>query len=440
MKLHTLGQRGHIHFVAPILVIVVVGAIGTYVYKQSQAQSLPCNSQTLAATTGTKPVQCVQYIQQMLNGIYARNVGADPGNKITGLSKDIGYAKLTQGSYKSDLLLVNDQFGKVSSVYDTATVNQVTIFQKYAAQHMAPAPTPKPGVKTPPVAAPTPNGKVDAATWVQLCADAVNAQLSSDGHTLAGRDIAVVTHTPEGYADSYRRAGVSAGLSAGCMAPPKSTGSGGSGSGSGSGSGTTTASNFNECMELGGTEKQNSNGTETCTLKGKSFTVASDDVIPAWGPVKSSTVHLLKWKISFTAPQSLVGGLYYQVDPGENIYDFTTTKMFAPACIAYFNAHGQEASVEFDQFVPSKTAKSIDHAPTNAGTMTLAQYYTAHKATGGNYFLDAKGRKVWKVGNHFYDFLTDTSLYTGTAFTKACPGVTSQYQTLLAAAIPTVKE
>ncbi len=434
MRLHTLGQRGHIHFVAPILVIVVVGAIGTYVYKQSQAQSLPCNSQTLAATTGTKPVQCVQYIQQMLNGIYARNVGADPGNKITGLSKDTGYAKLTQGSYKSNLLLVNNQFGKVSSVYNTATSNQVTIFQKYAAQHMVTTvATPKPGVKPVPVIAPTPNGKVDTATWQQLCADAVNAQLSSDGHTLAGRDVAVKTHTPEGYADSYRRAGVTAGLNAGCTAPPKT-------SGSGSGSGTTTASNFNECMELGGTEKQNSNGTETCTLNGKSFTVASDDVIPAWGHVASSTVHLLKWKVSFTAPQSLVGGLYYQVDPGENIYDFTTTKMFAPACIAYFNAHNQEASVEFDQFVPSKAAKSIPNAPTNAGTMTLAQYYAAHKATGGDYFLDAKGRKVWKVGNHFYDFLTDASLYTGTAFTKACPGVTSQYQTLLAAAIPTVKE
>jgi hypothetical protein len=430
MRFFRLGQRGHVHFVAPVLVIVAVGAIGTYVYSQTHAQTTACNTRTFAAST--KSDTCVQYIQQMLNGIYARNVGADPSNSITGLGKDTSYAKLTQGSYKSDLLLVNNQFGKVSSVYDSATTNQVTIFQKYAAAHMA-TPTPTPGVKTPPVVAPTPTGTVDAATWQQLCTNAVNLQLSSDGHTLAGRDIAVKTHTPEGYADSYRRAGVTAGEDAGCKAPPKTTGSGGSGSGS------TVPANFNECMELGGKETQGSN-SETCTLGSKHFTVASDDVPGAWGHVTASTVKLLKWKVSFTAPKDLVGGLYYQVDQGENIYDFTIPKELTPACIAYFGTHNQEASVEFDQYVPSKAAKSIPDAPTNAGTMTLDQYLTAHKASSGNFFLDAKGRKVWKVGNHFYDFLTDSQFYTGSAFTKACPGVTANYQAELAAAIPTVKE
>ena len=68
------------------------------------------------------------------------------------------------------------------------------------------------------------------------------------------------------------------------------------------------------------------NAPLTPILGGKKFTVASDDVPAAWGKVNTATVHLLKWKITFTTPAALVGNLYYQVDPGENIYDFTTTK------------------------------------------------------------------------------------------------------------------
>jgi hypothetical protein len=343
----------------------------------------------------------------MLNGIYARDVGADPANDIKGIGSNPGYAGLTDGSYKSNLLLVNKQFGHVTSVYDTPTTNQVAIFQRSVVRPV----TGK---------APTVTGKVDAATWQQLCYSAVNTQLSSDGHTLTTRDVAVHTHTPEGYADSYRRAGVTAGLNAGCTPPPK----------------PVVPTSYNECLELDG--KFSSTATnESCTLDGKKFTVASDDVPAAWGHVTSATVNLRLWKVTFTAPQSLVGNLYYQVDPGENIYDFTTTKMFAPSCIAYFNNRNQEASVEFDQYALNKPAKDI--AP-NAGSMTLDQYYASHKASNGNYFLDANGRKVWKIGNHFYEMLTDTSLYMGSAFAKACPGVSSQYQTLLADAVATVKE
>lgn len=419
MKLFRLGQRGHTHIIALLLVVVAVGSIGTYVYTRSQAQSLACNTQTFQTTTSTSPVTCVQYIQQMLNGIYARSVGSDPSNSITGLGKNPSYATMTIGSYKSDLLLVHNQFGKVSSLYDTTTANQVTIFQR--------------SLNTPGTATTiTPSGKVDSATWQLLCTNAVNNQLSSDGHTLADRDVPVSAHTPAGYADSYRRAGVSAGIDAGCTRPAATTG-GGTGS-------TPVATNYNECQELGGTHAPAPNGAESCTLNGNKFTVASDDVPNAWGHVTSSTIKLLKWKVSFTAPTNLVNGLYYQVDPGENIYDFTTPKALTASCIAYFGTHGQEASVELDQFVLSKAAKSIPNPPANAGSMTLDQYYTAHKAAGGNYFLDANGRKVWKIGTHFYDLLTDTRFYAGTAFTNACPGVTGDYQAQLAATIPTVKE
>jgi hypothetical protein len=406
MKLPALGQRGHISLIVPAILVAAIMFAGIQVYNNyTHAQTVPCKSQTFTTTSSTTPVLCVQYIQQMLNGIYAYNVGSDPSNGIVGLGKNPTYAKLMQGSYKSDLLLVNNQFGNVSSIYGSVTTNQVAIFQRSAFI----------GTAQPPA------GKVDSATWQELCSWAVTTQLKSNG-TLVDRDVAVSTHTPEGYADSYRRAGVSAGRAAGCTMPSVSP--------------APVPTNFNECMELGGTETQGAN-SETCTLDGKKFTVASDDVPGAWGHVSTSAVSLLKWKVTFTAPQDLVGDLYYQVDPGENIYDFTTTKMFAPACIAYFNAHNQEASVEFDQYPTTKAAAGI--AP-NPGTQTLMQYYTAHKSTAGNYFLDSHNRKVWLEGNHFYEFLTDTSLYQGTAFTTACPGVTSQYQAELANAIPTLKE
>jgi hypothetical protein len=200
------------------------------------------------------------------------------------------------------------------------------------------------------------------------------------------------------------------------------------------------AANFNECLELGGTQPPESTTTtkDSCSLHGKTFNVTSANLPEAWSQVKTATVHLKKWNVTLTVPQSLVGNVYYQVDPSENIYDFTTTNMFAPSCIAYFGQHGQEASVEADQYPPTKPAKDI---VANAGSMTLDSYYNAHKVANGNYFLVAStNKKVWKIGNHFYQLLTDSSAYHGAAFTAACPGVSSQYQTELANMIPTIKE
>jgi hypothetical protein len=197
-------------------------------------------------------------------------------------------------------------------------------------------------------------------------------------------------------------------------------------------------------MELGGKQPPESATTtrSSCTIGGKIFNVVSGDNISAWSRVTSTQVHLRKWGVTLTVPQSLVGKLIYQIDPSENIYDFSTPELLKPSCIQFFSGTDQsEASVELDQYPLSKFDDSL-HG-------TLLQYYQNHKAADGNYFVDPATskadpitgqRRYWKIGNHFYYLITDYKPYKTAGFAAACPGGSSQYQSELFGSVRTISK
>jgi len=165
LRLRTLTQTGFAHYIVPIVVVVLFATIGAAYLSLTHADSLSCTESQYSVSINNNS-KCVQYVQQMLNGVYARVEGVgNEGRPYTG------------GAF----LTADSQFGSLTQA-------QVKTFQGWASVNAS--------------------GVVDANTWTQLCEYAVN------GETGAQR-------TGSTQFDSYMRTGVSAGLDAGCSSSAK---------------------------------------------------------------------------------------------------------------------------------------------------------------------------------------------------------------------------
>lgn len=65
LNLRKTKQSGHSHLIVPVVAMVVVAGIGSYVLTQSHADSLPCVRKVVSAHKGYD--KCVDHIQLMLN-------------------------------------------------------------------------------------------------------------------------------------------------------------------------------------------------------------------------------------------------------------------------------------------------------------------------------------------------------------------------------------
>ncbi|HUB93238.1 MAG TPA: hypothetical protein VMB52_01930, partial [Verrucomicrobiae bacterium] len=261
MNFFRLGQRGHAHFIMPLVAIVGVAAIGTAYLALTHGQTLSCaqlasgsNAFQYSANPtvpynkdGTKAgvtYGCVGYINQMWNAAdaysYVSNEGASYINSLPASDLNASNASGTAGSPGFD---VTHNFGSVSHTYSMDTHNYIVRYQEWINARPT-KPDPEFNITSaaftkafmPHGNLPT-TGTVESKTMYSLCqfVDYGNALLNasktnhSTDYTSSGKK------TNTWYFRSYMRAGYSAANSAGCKAllnPPKST----------SGSWTLTAS------------------------------------------------------------------------------------------------------------------------------------------------------------------------------------------------------
>lgn len=133
MKLFKLNQRGHWHILMPILTIIAVGGIGIYTLTADHAQTPGCaemldtfqysKTPTAPYNKDDSTTHCVQYIQQMFNGVMAYWVEKfEPVSTVNSASLSL------LGSKAFD---VSNGFASVSDVYDSATTTNIAGYQKY---------------------------------------------------------------------------------------------------------------------------------------------------------------------------------------------------------------------------------------------------------------------------------------------------------------------
>lgn len=228
MKLSILNQRGHAHFALPVLAILAVAGIGTYLLGIDNAQTPACGQmqgtfqQVVAGKTATSPynkdgngTHCVQYIQQMLNGSFAHLI-VKGGPGIPGTSvKSINSTPLSQlGSANFD---VKSGFASVSDKYDSSTTSDMQLFQDVMNDFFNNKTYEPDGVL------PT-NGETGSSTWYALCR--YTSTVLDASRTNDSTDYSNGSKTTMWYLRSYMRAGYTASTRAGCKAvlnPPKTT-------------------------------------------------------------------------------------------------------------------------------------------------------------------------------------------------------------------------
>jgi hypothetical protein len=187
MKLLTkLNQRGHLHFVAPIIAIVLVTFIGAFVaLRLSHAATAGCKDSVVQSGSSGS---CTQYAQQMVNGIlsdgYLRS--SSPAT-INGWS----ISRLNSSSTFD----VNNGFAKLFSPYgatDKSWVEKMQIVRNLPA-----------------------TGNVTLPTWQALCTATNAIATSKDSNTNSGTN-ASGDFSVNGkkrnmwYIRSYMRAGITA--------------------------------------------------------------------------------------------------------------------------------------------------------------------------------------------------------------------------------------
>jgi hypothetical protein len=224
-----LGQKGFAHqFLLPVLAIAAVAVIGGVVTVAiNHAQTLPCTSQTFQSGSSDSKdgTHCVQYIQQMLNGL---GYYAEPNAKKLSIA-EINSAPLNALASNFG----NGSFGNTSDVYDSNTVTVVATVQKWMNGSNSLPFTPAEGFKMtqatfnsrflPHGALPT-SGVTETKTWYALC-QSMNQIPSSyttvnntTDYTSGKPNSAGTNKTNTWYLRSYLRAGITAASNAGCKA------------------------------------------------------------------------------------------------------------------------------------------------------------------------------------------------------------------------------
>lgn len=208
VKLQNVTQRGHIHLILPIITVLAVGAIGTYVLTMTNAQTASCNtyhysqgnpvvSNNTTKRTGSAVI-CTGYIQKILNGLYQASAASDSGVYS-------GFAAYANTTYKA-----GSQYITTLGTYDTSTTNRVKALQHYYA-----------------ITAGYTSGTVGAQTWTLLCGIGLHMPDPTSSHYWEQEALGAAKHS-------------------GCTneaVPIKASASGGgSGSSGGSGGGGTVSS------------------------------------------------------------------------------------------------------------------------------------------------------------------------------------------------------
>jgi hypothetical protein len=133
MKSVRLDQRGHIHLVLPLIIIVAVAGIGAYVLRHSNAQTVSCNSfyyqqgmgNTAVVSSNTTQQSgnakvCTNYIQRILNGEYQTNAAFAH-------FADTNYGSGTTNSTAGNNFLTD------TGIFDARMTARVKTFQAYFA-------------------------------------------------------------------------------------------------------------------------------------------------------------------------------------------------------------------------------------------------------------------------------------------------------------------
>ncbi len=216
---------------------------------------------------------------------------------------------------------------------------------------------------------------------------------------------------------------------------------------------TPVVKSFTECVEAGGDINQNADATSAiCAFSGKQYAEAAGGYknIANWDLVSQSQVtlgHTLgQFKLSLTLPDSTVNNLMYRYD-----WDDGGTYEFAPKnlvtnqkCYAYIvqqKGPATQAGIQLNQNALSTSADGLVPG-LHDDKFTLLQYYNKYKAASSNYVADpATAHKFYKVGDWFYSVsLTQGPVFQGSAFKKACPGVSGMFEQQLADALSTLKQ
>ncbi len=228
---YKFGERGFAHhLLMPMLAIAAVAVIGGLVaVAVNHAQTLPCTSQTLqSGSKDSGSSHCVQYIQQMENGLTADNALVAYGTTRIN-SAPIGALSSTSAGF----LVINNSFGTTSNMYDASTksaiahtqswTNTATLagIQEYVSKSMTVASfhstvNPSGNLRT--------DGVTDKGTWYAMCRYATlipssaEAVTNSTDYTGGKPNSSGSNKTNAWYIRSYIRAASTAASDAGCKA------------------------------------------------------------------------------------------------------------------------------------------------------------------------------------------------------------------------------
>jgi flagellin-like protein len=118
-----------------------------------------------------------------------------------------------------------------------------------------------------------------------------------------------------------------------------------------------------------------------------------------WTTIEHGKVVLSDWDVALTLPDEMIGkGVCRYTSNG---YEFSTKAVINDdKCVAYYRTLELVSEGVGVSKYPGSTAAE---GQVSGASGTLEDYYTAHKAAGGNYFTDpGAGRNYYKVGDNFY--------------------------------------
>jgi len=160
-----------------------------------------------------------------------------------------------------------------------------------------------------------------------------------------------------------------------------------------------------------------------------------------WDLVKKQTVVLPEWGVEFTMPASQVSHVVGAYDSTLNDYRFVRNDIAStPTCAAYVkNTLLPGVYIGRNKANDEYEGDTDSDKPVNFG-----QYYDAHKAKDGDYFIEKAGGytyKVWKVSGAYYTtgLSPDASHDDMAAFAAACPQISAEYGQSIYDAMSTLK-
>ena len=166
-----------------------------------------------------------------------------------------------------------------------------------------------------------------------------------------------------------------------------------------------------------------------------------------WTAPPTATVDLAKWGVHMTLPAGSVGNVLFRYDTSSPIYVFSTKQIAQdPSCVVFYNNSISPAGLEMQRYTKDFPAQGT--LPDVADSTTLDQYYTANKASDGDYFVEFNNgddptviqQRWYKVGSYFYtiNMPSLTQSYTK-GFAQYCTQSPSDYYTQFGQMLTTIQ-